>query len=324
MANTNQAPDLEDLHREMHGTTKQIRIMNENNARLIQYLVVINQPPAIAPAQEKSWSSSRTPNTDGEKIEKKGRSPRHDDQAPKRQDKSTTQKIKDLDTRIDAINTSASALVTVEALIRVYEGKIDLMNPLDSYKNLMSLQGYSYEVMCKAFFTTLKGLMRSWLRKLSPRTIDSFGDLSKLFVVNFMSCRVRQKNASHLFTVHQKEGESLKDYIKRFNQTVLEVKDPNDEVVVIAMMERLCQGPLFNSLSKNVPKTLSMLQSKANNYIAVEKLVEDNRRKRGRDDLKRKEPYIRRLDYKVEVKSRRYGRDVRERINECRPRTSPH
>ena len=35
MPNTNQDPDLEGLHREMHEIAQQIRIMNENNARLI-------------------------------------------------------------------------------------------------------------------------------------------------------------------------------------------------------------------------------------------------------------------------------------------------
>ncbi|XP_057506533.1 uncharacterized protein LOC130789734 [Actinidia eriantha] len=78
----------------------------------------------------------------------------------------------------------------------------------------MSLQGCSDEVMCKAFHATLKGSARSWFQKLSPGTIDSFGDLSRLFIANFMSCRNRQKNASHLFTVHQKETESLKDFSK--------------------------------------------------------------------------------------------------------------
>ena len=95
-----------------------------------------------------------------------------------------------------------------------YEGKMDLMDHLDSHKNLMSLQGYSDEVMCKAFSATLKGLARPWFIKLSLGTIDSFGDLSRLFVANFMSCQVRKKNASHLFIVHQKESESLNDYVK--------------------------------------------------------------------------------------------------------------
>ena len=87
-----------------------------------------------------------------------------------------------------------------------------------------------------------------------------------------MSCRVRQKNASHLFIVHQKEIESLKNYVKWFNQAILEVEDPSDKVVIMAMMEGLCPGPLFDTLSKI--ETLSTLQGKIDNYIAIEELAE--------------------------------------------------
>ena len=66
-------------------------------------------------------------------------------------------------------------------------------------------------------------------------------------------------NASHLLMIYQKDRESLKDYVKRFNQAILEVEDPSDKVVVMAMMEGLCLGSLFNFLSKNVPETLLTL-----------------------------------------------------------------
>ena len=88
-----------------------------------------------------------------------------------------------------------------------------------------------------------------------------------------MSCRVKQKNTSHLFIVHQKDGESLKYYVKWFNQAVLEVEDPSDKVVIMAMMEGLRPRLLYDSLSKNVPKTLSMLQSKADQYITTVELA---------------------------------------------------
>ncbi|GFS37228.1 hypothetical protein Acr_00g0050780 [Actinidia rufa] len=248
-----------------------------------------------------SQSSSETPEVEGEKIKdldaridaintgssalkvrRSGRSPCWDNQMPRHRDESTTQKIKDLDARIDTINTGSSALITVDSLI-----KTDPMDHLDSYKSLMLLKGYSDEVMCKAFSATLKGSTRSWFRKLLPRTIDSFGDLNKLFVANFMSFRVRQKNVSHIFTIHQKETKSLKDYIKRFNQAVLEVEYPSDKIVIMAMMEGLHPGPLFDSLSKNVPSTLLALQSKADKYITAKELAEAKRRRRGKDDHKR-------------------------------------
>ena len=75
----------------------------------------------------------------------------------------------------------------------------------------------------------------------------------------------------------------------------MEVDDPSDKVVIMAMMEGLRPGPLFNSLSKNVPEILSTLQEKAYKYIAAEELTEVKRRRRGRDD-KRKEPDIRQTD----------------------------
>ena len=122
-----------------------------------------------------------------------------DRSVPRRQDNSTSQKIKDLDARLDAINIGTNTLVTIDALIKqteppftprimrvrvssrfklpthlgIYEGKMDPMDHLELYKNLMSFQGYSEEIMCKAFCTTLKGSSRLWFQKLSPRTIDS-------------------------------------------------------------------------------------------------------------------------------------------------------
>ena len=70
-----------------------------------------------------------------------------------------------------------------------------------------------------------------------------------------MSCIVRQKNASHLFTIFQKDRESLKDYVKQFNQGVLKVEGASDKVVAMAMMEGLCPDPPFDSLSKSIHET---------------------------------------------------------------------
>ena len=56
--------------------------------------------------------------------------------------------------------------------LRIYEGKTDPMDHLNSYRNLIMLQGYSDEVICKAFSTTLKSSARTWFKKLSLRTID--------------------------------------------------------------------------------------------------------------------------------------------------------
>ena len=110
--------------------------------------------------------------------------------------------------------------------------------------------------MCKVFSATLKGTARSWFRKLSHRTIDSFGDLSRIFV-QFHELQGQTEECLP-FIVYQKDGNILKDYVKRFNQAVQEMED-SYKVVVMAMMESIHPGLLFDSLSNNVPETLLSL-----------------------------------------------------------------
>ncbi|GFS45972.1 hypothetical protein Acr_00g0099270 [Actinidia rufa] len=302
---------IQGLHCEIHDMAEHMRIMNENNGRLMQLLAAANPSLPAAPpvpnierSRHSNRSGDRSQNVSANRV---GRGRR---QAPSSslREKSSSESSKTPTRQTEppftrrVLRARISSKFKLPTQLGTYEGKTDLMDHLDSYKSLMLLQGCSDEVMCKAFSATLKGPARSWFRKLSPGTIDSFGDLSRLFVANFMSCRNRQKNASHLFTVHKKETESLKDFVKRFNQAILEVEDPSDKVIIMAMMEGLRPGPLFDSLSKNVPETLSALQSKADKYIAVEELAEAKRRQRGKDDYKRKEPDTRRNDYREENK----------------------
>ncbi|GFZ16272.1 hypothetical protein Acr_25g0006810 [Actinidia rufa] len=239
MANTSHAQNFEGLHREIHGMAKQMsrratKVLAEQEGGDVNRRV-------HAPCKKRALPCQNL----GHPVK--------------------LQKV---------MKTRVSSRFKLPTQIEICEGKTNPMDHLDSYKNLMSLQEYTDEEMCKAFSTTLKGSTITWFRKLLPGTIDSFGELSRLFIANFMSCRIRQKSVSHLFTVYQKDGESIKEYVKRFNQAVLEVEDAGDKGVGVAMMERLCPCPLFDSLYKNIPTTLSALQSKANKYITAEESAE--------------------------------------------------
>ncbi|GFY87072.1 hypothetical protein Acr_05g0007110 [Actinidia rufa] len=255
MANASQVPNLEGLHHEIHGMAEQMRVMNENNARLIQLLVAANPNPQQHHPSLMSSDlatlivqgivlTTSVPNEQGIGIEHQVRP--YVKGAPLRN-------LVKRDPELDAINTGTNAPITVDALVRqtdppftervlrtrisskfklptqlgIYEGKTDPMDHLDSYKSLMS------------------------------------------------------------------------------SRAVLDVEDPSDKVIIMAMMEGLRPGPLFDSLSKNVPETLSALQSKADKYIAAEELAEAKCRRRGKEDHKRKEPDTRRADYREEMRYKR-------------------
>ncbi|GFY86473.1 hypothetical protein Acr_05g0001120 [Actinidia rufa] len=191
MANTSQAPDIEGLHREMHDIAEQIRIMSENNACLIRHLTTNNPPPPptvpILKAK-RSRRSQRSSDDESQSHQSTGR-------ARNRRRQSPNSHLRRERSHVLLESRSSSQTPKVE----VKESKRRGRSPHQDD------QGYSSEVICQAFSAALKGSAMSWFKKLSPGTIDSFGG------------RVRLKNAFHLFTIHKKKAESLKDYVKWLN-----------------------------------------------------------------------------------------------------------
>ena len=65
--------------------------------------------------------------------------------------------------------------------IESYDGVKDPLDHLETFKTLMHLQGVPNEIMCRAFLTTLKGAARIWFSKLTPKSINTFKELSAQF-----------------------------------------------------------------------------------------------------------------------------------------------
>ena len=67
-----------------------------------------------------------------------------------------------------------------------YDRTCDPFDHIATFKTTMHLQGVPDEIMCRAFPTTLKGFAQVWFSKITPNSVSSFEELSKLFVNNFI------------------------------------------------------------------------------------------------------------------------------------------
>ena len=85
-----------------------------------------------------------------------------------------------------------------------YDGTRDPFNHIATFKTTMHLQGVPDEIMCRAFPTTLKGPVRVWFGKISPGSVGSFEELSKLFVNNFIGGQRHKRSSSSLLTIETK------------------------------------------------------------------------------------------------------------------------
>ncbi|XP_074305785.1 uncharacterized protein LOC141641006 [Silene latifolia] len=78
--------------------------------------------------------------------------------------------------------------------------------------------------MCKGFGSTLTGAALQWFVGLPNGTISSFADLVNAFNQQFSSSRRTPKQPSDLYRIVQEIGESIKDYVTRFNAEKVSIR----------------------------------------------------------------------------------------------------
>ena len=152
--------------------------------------------------------------------------------------------------------------------------------------------------MCRAFPTTLKGAARIWFSRLTPNSINTFKELSAQFTSHFIEGHRYKKSTACLMSIKQREDETLRSYITRFNREALSINEDDDKILVAAFTNGLRKGKFLFSLYKNDSKTMSEVLYRATKYMNAEDTLlarEDKPRKRERledalQDQGRKKP----------------------------------
>jgi ribosomal protein L19E len=147
--------------------------------------------------------------------------------------------------------------------LETFDGLKDPLDHLESFKTMMCLQGVPDEIMCRAFPTTLKGPARIWFKKLTPNSIGSFAQLSRLFFNHFIGGQRYGRLTTHLLNVKQKEGETLRSYLTRFNKETLLVDGADEKVVLTAFISGLQSGDFLFSVYKDPPSTMAEMMYEA-------------------------------------------------------------
>ena len=123
-----------------------------------------------------------------------------------------------------------------------YDGVKDSLNHLETFKTLMHLQGVVDKIMCRAFLTTLKGAARIWFSRLMPNSIGTFKELSAQLTSHFIGGHRYKKSTTCLMNIKQREDETLRSYITRFNKEALLINEADDKILVAAFTNRLWKG----------------------------------------------------------------------------------
>ncbi|GKU89559.1 hypothetical protein SLEP1_g3685 [Rubroshorea leprosula] len=95
------------------------------------------------------------------------------------------------------------------------------------------------------------------LENLPPRSINSYTEMASTFATKFSIIRLIRKTTSEVMRVRQRDGESLKNFMSRFNDAVLEVSSFDQAVGIIVVISGLSHERFRDSLLKHPATTFN-------------------------------------------------------------------
>ncbi|KAL0400315.1 UNVERIFIED_CONTAM: hypothetical protein Sradi_2374800 [Sesamum radiatum] len=136
-----------------------------------------------------------------------------------------------------------------------YDGSKDPQEHVAAFELVMNLYGQPNAINAKLFVTTLTGKAQEWFTSLPSGWIEMFEQLVQKFTFHFASKRKQKRSAAYLFNIRQREDESLKNFIGRFNNETLEVQDLRIDMIVSILIHGLKKGPLASALARDPRET---------------------------------------------------------------------
>ncbi|KAL2250896.1 UNVERIFIED_CONTAM: hypothetical protein Sindi_2211900 [Sesamum indicum] len=151
-----------------------------------------------------------------------------------------------------------------------YDGTGDPQEHLDKFYAKIDWYDLSDVAYCKVFRTTLSKRALAWFNQLPAVTISSLEQLVQRFLHHFSMNKKVPKTGAYLFTIRQRQGETLRDFMQRFVDAVHEVPHVNQELLASILQQNLQPGRFKESIAGKPPSAMEDLLVRSQKYIRIE------------------------------------------------------
>ncbi|XP_052171495.1 uncharacterized protein LOC127787474 [Diospyros lotus] len=127
-------------------------------------------------------------------------------------------------------------------------------------------------------------------------------ELKTCFLAHYAPLKRHRKSSMALVNTKQNQGESLRDFVARFNEEALSIDEFDQWIAMVALQNGLRDGPFAQSLAKTPPRTFTEALTRANKYINAEEVMKVKRAeqpdKKEREKEKKKPMGEQKMDYR--------------------------
>ncbi|VFQ92260.1 unnamed protein product [Cuscuta campestris] len=170
--------------------------------------------------------------------------------------------------------------------VKRYDGESDPQEHINSYVQVMIAVDASDALMCRCFLQIVDSKVADWVNHIPAGSIRTWDELGLRFLENFAgNCRPK-KHFTHLASVRQKHGESLKNFLIRWRKESREVEGTDDKSRFAMFTAALQDGLLHTDLTTHPPDTFEEAMVQAGRYVTLEERKEEKKEKTPKEEEK--------------------------------------
>ncbi|GKC38808.1 reverse transcriptase domain-containing protein [Tanacetum coccineum] len=140
--------------------------------------------------------------------------------------------------------------------IKTYNGSEDSEDRLKIFQAAAKTKRWAMPTWCHMFNSTLTGNTRVWFDDLPHEYIDSYDDLKKAFLENYLQQKKCIKDPVEIHNIKLRDGESTEEFVRRYKLECRNVKGAPECMKISGFMHGITNPELIKRLHDKIPKSV--------------------------------------------------------------------
>ncbi|GJT50778.1 reverse transcriptase domain-containing protein [Tanacetum coccineum] len=173
--------------------------------------------------------------------------------------------------------------------IKTYDGSEDPEDHLKIFQAAAKTERWTMPTWCHMFNSTLTGNARVWFDDLPKESIDSYDDLRKAFLENYLQQKKCIKDPVEIHNIKQREGESMEEFIRRYKLEYRDVNGAPECMKIFGFMHGITNPELIKRLHDKIPKSIDEMMRVTMAFLRGEVAASNHERKKSFSSWKQHE-----------------------------------
>ncbi|GKA62960.1 reverse transcriptase domain-containing protein [Tanacetum coccineum] len=152
----------------------------------------------------------------------------------------------------------------------------DLSQPWEAAKT----ERWATPTWCHMFNSTLTRNAKVWFDDLPQESIDSYDDLKKAFLENYLRQKKCIKDPVEIHNIRKRDGESKKEFVRRYKLECRDVKGAPECMKISGFMHRITNPDLIKRLHDKIPKSVDEMMRVTTTFLRGELAASNRERKK--------------------------------------------